>query len=126
VTIHPLPDVLSGFAAARAVLDGQTRDPEAIEAAIDVLDPSEWYQDRIRIREARARLGRDALARRDLGSNAANFAAMQDRQSRQRMSWAGYAAIALAALVFAHVALSAPGKVARTVQVFQQIEGGRE
>jgi hypothetical protein len=117
VTIHPLPDVLSGFAAARAVLDGQTRDPEAIEAAIDVLDPSEWYQDRIRIREARARLA--------LGRMAPHFAAMQDRDRpvlRNRLF--GVAAV-LAALVLAHVALSAPGKIGRTVQVFNQIEDAR-
>jgi hypothetical protein len=117
VTIRPLPDVVSDLADARAVLDGDTRDPEAIEAACDVLDCSEWYQDRIRIREARARLA--------LGRMAPHFAAMQDRDRpvlRNRLF--GVAAV-LAMLALAHVALSAPGKIGRTLQVFNQIEDAK-
>lgn len=132
MTIHALPDTLNGFAVAHAVLDGKTADREVIEAACDILDCSEWYQDLIRVRNARARIGAEIIETRtsedvclhDLGRMAPHFEALGARDSHAstlRLAGIGFLIAAAVALV-AHVAFAAPGKVARTLSIHQQIE----
>lgn len=136
--MQDVPKIAAAFETARKVLDSDTADREAIMAACDVLAASEWWRDVIRVRDARARLGREVLETRPLsedeliaggaylGPMAQHFEALEtpaDQRRRRGRFVVGLVFVGFVLAVVAHVAFAAPGKVARTVELYQQIEG---
>lgn len=136
-TILPLPDVESGFAQARQVIDAEIEhglgiDSDALEAAAEVLDASEWYEDVNRRRKARnlIRERQEEAKRAEATELAARMAQhfealrpvrkrMNERQKRRFALLFACAAMLFATL--AHLAIAAPGKIARTVELHHQI-----
>lgn len=135
--MQDLPKIAAAFEAARKVLDSETTDREAITAACEVLGASEWWRDVIRVRDACARLGQEVLETRiltehELRTGGAYFGPMapyfeeleapEDRRRRGRFV-VGLVFVGFVLTVVAHVVFTAPSKVARTVELYQLIEG---
>lgn len=136
-TIHPLPDAVSGFAQARAVIDAETDhglgiDSDALEAAAEVLDASEWCEDVNRRRKARniVRERQEEAKRAEATELAARMAQhfealrparkpLTERQ-KHRLFFL-FACVAMLFAMLAHLAMAAPGKIARTVELHHQI-----